>query len=385
MTQSPVVRSCLAGLGGVSILVGTLFLAQFASERRFLMVLGPLEPAAYTRPPVKNSANAARYFLAACGKLRLEPEQAQALANWDPELEEPTPQLGALAQHNEASLRLAREAASLKDSFYGLDYSSGFVASLPDLPRLLALGRLLAVEALIARSRGETGRAAAALGALGSLAASLEREPGLSPFTAGLLLERWQLIGVAKACSDPSFPRKRAAELLQSLSQEPLLQGFTRVVGLEEASLRQALAQRQGWTTFLADAWVRWRSSERALSLASLAAKPTVFWHLRLREGRLENHEFRLLATLAQAQGVTTSRVLVATGLTLSLHVANYGGLPESLGLYPEATKPTCFTGELIELAQSSACLRVPRGKKLWRELGLPQPSPPFSLCLPGL
>ncbi|MGQ9834743.1 MAG: hypothetical protein ACUVRQ_01970 [Thermoanaerobaculaceae bacterium] len=382
MTQSRVVRSCLAGLGGVAFLVGSLFLARFASERRFLAVLGPLEPGAYTRPPVKSGTNAARYFLAACGKLRVEPEQAQMLANW--EVGEPTPQLVALAQQNQASLRLAMQAASLKESFYGLDYSSGFATSFPELPRLVALGRLLALEALVAESRGETGRAVAALGALGRLAASLEREPGLSPFTAGLLLERCQLIAVTKVFCDPSFPRKRAAELLQTLSQEPLLQGFTRVVGLEEASLRQALVASQDWTTFLADAWVRWRSSERALSLAGLVAKPTTSWCRRLQHGRVENQSFRLLATLAQAQGVTTSRVLVATGLTLALHAGDHGELPKNLGLYPEATKPTCFTGELMEFMENSACLHVPGGRELWQKLQLPQPPAPFSLCLSG-
>lgn len=382
MTQSRLVRFCLAGLGGGAFLVGTLLLARFASERRFLAVLGPLEPGAYTRPPVKSGTNAARYFLAACGKLRVKPEQAQILADWDGK--EPTPQLVAIVQQNEASLRLAMQAASLKESFYGLDYSSGFATSLPDLSKLVALGRLLALGALVAKSRGEIGRAVTALGALGSLAASLEREPGLSPFTAGLLLERLQLIAVTRVFFDPSFPRKLASELLQSLSQEPLLQGFTRVVGLEEASLRQALVARQGWTTFLAEAWVRWRSSERALSLAGLAAKPTTSWCRRLQDGRVENQEFRLLATLAQAQGVTSSRVLVATGLALALHVGNHGQVPKSLGLYPEATKPSCFTGELMEFVETSACLHVPGGRELWQKLELPRPSPPFFLCLSG-
>jgi hypothetical protein len=247
MTRSPWVRLALALLALTVLALGALRSARVWAERQFEKELGSLEPAAYTRPAVKTDDNAARYFLAAVGKLRVEEEETKLLAAWALHPEDPADgRLSALVAKNEPALRLAKQGAGLFSSFYGLDYASGFHAALPDLPQLVTLGRLLGLEARLARERGETGRMVSALSALASLAASLESEPGITVFHAGVSLERLQLAELALALEDPRLPTAKLAQLRDAFSPVALEEVFRRVVGLEEASLRQEVPEKPG-------------------------------------------------------------------------------------------------------------------------------------------
>jgi len=383
MTRSPAVRLALFSLLVAGVAIGALRLARVAAEDRFARQLGPLSPAAYTRGSVKSEANAARFFLAACRKLELSAEDVRVLQACDPAASEPpSPRLGQLVAAQEPALRLAAQGALLWESFYGLDYSEGFRASLPDLPQLAALGKLLYLQARWETSRGSFARASAALQALGSLAASLEQEPGLAPHLAGLSLERWQLWGLAHTLAAKPLPRGRAAELAQGLSPVDLAAQFPKVVGLEEASLRQAVGYRGGVGSFLAEDWARWRGASRALALAQLAAKPAAAWAETLASPGVSNHEARLLATLAQGQGVLAARKLLAAALACAEHRAQHGSLPESLGVLPGAGQGEPFAGKLLSYDPAAGRLEVPEGRSLWAKLKLPLPPPPFAVTL---
>mgnify|MGYP001149803082 CR=1 FL=1 len=383
MTRSPVVRLALASLLVAGVAIGALRLFRLAAEGRFVRELGPLEPALYTRPNVKTENNAARFFLAACRKLELAPAEATLLQACDPaDPAPPSPRLGQLVASNEPALRLAAHGAFTWESFYGLDYSDGFQARLPDLPQLVVLGKLLYFQARWELHRDRVARAATALQALGSLAASLELEAGLGPHLAGLTLERWQLWGLVHTLAEKPLPRGRALELARGLSPVDLTAQFPRVVGLEEASLRQATPWRTGPGSFLAEDWSRWRGASRALSLGRLPAKPAAVWAGKLKDPRLPNHEARLLSTLAQAQGVLAARRLVAAALACAEHREEHGSWPKTLGVLPASAQPEPFTGELLFYDPGAGRLEVPGGVSLWRKLKLPQPPPPFAVAL---
>lgn len=384
MTRSPWVRAALGLLGAVALVFAGVRVARVAVEGQFVKSLGPLEPAAYTRPPVKAEANAARYFLAAAGKLTLTPEEAKALAAANPVgFEGSLPAVEGLLARNDGALRLAKEGAGLWQSYYGLDYSAGLQTRLADMPQLVLLGRLLALEAQLATARRETGRLAKALSALGSLAASLEQEPGLTVFAAGLTLERWQLALLGQAASNSGLSRVRVASLVPVLSPINLPALFPRVVALEEASLRHALPEPSGLGQVLATDYLRLRSARHALQLAGMARQPCARWASSLSWSELDNHSARLLSVLAQAQGVTAARSLVRAALAASRHYAEHGALPLSLAVVPEASTPNPFTGEPLAFRRDEGVLEVPHGEELWRQLALPAPPPPFSVSLP--
>lgn len=384
MTRSPWVRLALALLALTVLALGALRSARVWAERQFEKELGSLEPAAYTRPAVKTDDNAARYFLAAVGKLRVEEEEAKLLAAWALHPEDPADgRLSALVAKNEPALRLARQGAGLFSSFYGLDYASGFHAALPDLPQLVTLGRLLGLEARLARERGEAGRMASALSALASLSASLESEPGITVFHAGVSLERLQLAELALALEDPRLPNARLAQLRDAFSPVALEEVFRRVVGLEEASLRQEVPEKTGLATFgAADFW-RFSSAQEARKLAALGAQPCARWAADTRWEELGNHEARLLLVLAQAQGVRASRLLLQAATLCLRHHGEHGSLPASLGFFPEALRENPFTGKPLAYDASTGSLAVPDGVTLWSTLRLPAPPPPFTVRLP--
>ncbi|MCS7182103.1 MAG: hypothetical protein NZ869_03220 [Thermoanaerobaculum sp.] len=383
MIRSPWVRGALV-LAALAVVCSLgLYTWRVWLEGEFVRRLGPLEPAAYTRPPVRSEANAARYFLAAAGRLRLSAAEGQLLAQWagEPTLA-PGAALAALVARNEAALRLARQGAGLEESFYGLDYSLGFRAQLPDLPQLVSLGRLLLLEARLARERGEQATMAAALAALGSLAGSLQREPGLMPHLAGLGLERLQLSELVQLLADGRLAPARVAQLRQVIVGDEPLQIFARVVGLEEASLRQSLPPREGFWEFWATEYWRAVSARKALRLASLAQRPGTSWARQVNWEELDNHQARLLTTLALAQGVRALRVAVTAALVCARHQGEHGDLPASLAVVPEALKPNPFTGQPLAYSPEEGVIAVPGAANLWQELRLPPPVPPFTLQL---
>ncbi|MFN3412509.1 MAG: hypothetical protein ACK42L_00410 [Thermoanaerobaculum sp.] len=384
MTRSPWVRLALGLLALTVLALGALRSARVWAERQFERELGSLKPAAYTRPAVKTDDNAARYFLAAVGKLRVEEEEAKLLAVWALHPEDPADgRLAALVAKNEAALRLAKQGAGLFASFYGLDYGSGFHAALPDLPQLVTLGRLLVLEARLARERGETGRMVSALSALASLSASLESEPGITVFHAGVSLERLQLSELALALEDPRLPTTKLSQLREGFSPVALEEVFRRVVGLEEASLRQEVPEKTGLATFgAADFW-RFASAQKARKLAALGARPCALWAAATRWEELSNHESRLLLVLAQAQGVRASRLLLQAATLCLRHHAEHNSLPGSLGFFPEALQKNPFTGQPLAYDAAAGSLAVPDGLSLWSTLHLPAPLPPFTVRLP--
>lgn len=385
MMRSPWVRAALGlFLASVLVLAG-LRAARVWAEGRFVRELGSLDPAGYTRPPVKADANAARFFLAAAGKLRLEPEEVQLLASWAATPGPVDERLAAAVWKNDSALRLARQGAGLFESFYGLDYAAGFHAVLPDLPQLLSLGRLLALDARLARERGETARLGASLSALASLAASLESEPGITVFHAGLGLERLELGELARALEDPRLARGRLVQLEDLFSPVELERVFPQVVGLEEVSLRRQLPETGGFSdSWAADYW-RWRSAQKARHLAALAGLPCGVWAKAARWDEISNHEARLLATLAEAQGVRAARLLVQAASVCVRHQAEHGGMPGSLAVLPAALKPNPFTGVPLAYQAAAGDISVPQGAELWRELALPAPPPPFAVSLPAM
>lgn len=380
MKRSPLLLVALALLGLLVALLMGLRWARVRAEREFAQRLGPLLPAAYSRPPVKTDSNAARYFLAACGKLQLSGEEAKLLGSLDPRsLPLPSPSLERLLAKNQPALRLALPGALLPESFYGLDYTSGFQARLPDLPQLVSLGKLLYLQAHL--RRGDLASAVASLQALGKLAESLQKEPGLTPFLAGLALERWQLWGLAQLLQGGPLPKAKAEELARSLSSVTMEGQFPAVVGLEEASLRQALERGKSWLSFGAEDWWRWRGARQALALARLAAEPTIRWQGLFRRG--EDDQLRLLFALAQGQGVQASRQLVAGALELAASGAEEGEQQGSWEKLPQAQGKNPFTGTPVVFQPLEGVLLLPEAEKLWEQLQLPLPPPPFALSLP--
>lgn len=379
------IRAAVGLFFAVLVASAAMHAARVWTERQFTSEVGSLDPSDYTRPPVKSEANAARFFLAAAGKLRLEPDDAQLLASWAASPQAVDERLVAILGRNEAAVRLAKQGAGLFESFYGLDYTSGFRTTLPDLPQLLSLGRLLAVEAALARERGEAARLGPPLAALATLAASLQSEPGLTVFHAGLALERLGLGELSRALEDPRLPRGRLAQLREVLSPVEVEGVFRRVVGLEEASLRRELPEQGGISALWAREFWRWRSAQKARGLAALAGFPCHKWAKTKRWNELPNHEARLLATLAEAQGVRAARLLVQAAWVCVRHQAEHGGMPGTLAVVPAALKPNPFTGVPLAYQPASGDLGVPGGAELWRELALPSPPPPFAVSLPVL
>lgn len=377
------VRVALGLLAATLLLVVGVRVARVLAEGQFVRELGSLDPAAYTRPAVKTDNNAARYFLAAAGKLRVEPEEAKLLASWASDPQSPVPdRLLLLASSNEPALQLARRGAGLFESFYGVDYSAGFHAALPDLPHLMTLGRLLSLNARLARERGECHRSLSSLAALASLAASLEWEPGVTFFYAGFGLERLQLGELARWLPEASHLRCRFASFSGLFSPVLPETVFPKVVGLEEASLRRELPEKTGLTSFLATDFLRFRSAQKAQKLAALASRPCAQWARDTAWEELSNHDSRLLLALAQAQGVRASRLLVEAATLCLRHHAEHGSLPASLGFLPDAMRANPFTGQPLSYDATTGTLAVPDGEALWSALNLPAPPPPFTVRL---
>lgn len=378
------VRAALGLFAATLLLSAGLRVARVWAEGQFARELGSLDPSAYTRPAVKTDNNAARYFLAAAGKLRVEPEEAKLLASWASAPQNPVPdRLSALVSNNEPALLLARRGAGLFESFYGIDYSAGFHATLPDLPKLTTLGRLLGLSARLARERGECSRSVSSLAALASLAASLESEPGLTFFYAGLSLERLQLGELAQLLGEAPHLRCRWASFSGVFSPVSPEAVFPKMVGLEEASLRRELPERTGLTSLWATDFLRFRAAQKARKIAALPSRPCAQWARRTAWEELPNHESRLLLALAQGQGVKASRVLMEAATLCLRHQAEHRSLPASLGVFPEASRANPFTGQPISYEVGTGTLSVPEADALWSVLRLPTPPPPFTVRLP--
>jgi hypothetical protein len=138
----------------------------------------------YTQVP--DSQNAALILTKACSQPGLA-ENSSTMTfigdkTWFPERghlldEEAKAELSAVLATNKALLDLLHSASAFTNSRYPIDLRQGFNVPLPHLARLKGSIQLVAAEALLNASRGESEKALATLRAAGAIADSLAEEP----------------------------------------------------------------------------------------------------------------------------------------------------------------------------------------------------------------
>lgn len=193
----------LVGLGGISALRLANAVAAPGAPGYDLT---DLVPADFEKPAIPDADNAAAWLQAGSGAVKRSDEERQAVAEanlvpyemWSPKLRAAVRE--SLDRHR-GGLETLHMAAGLERSSYGIDYSKGVQARLPDLLDLLDAARLLELEARVALADGREQQTLTALATMTSLSRSLGEESTLITALVSIACERMQLTAAAEVAA----------------------------------------------------------------------------------------------------------------------------------------------------------------------------------------
>ncbi len=364
----------------VTKLVGRHRLAR--AKAAFANAYGPPDPSAWEIANDERRPNAARLVRAAALALEFEGDERDLLMHADtgsPQAwsESQIRGLARLVERSRPSLELARRTIDIADSSYGVRCS--FDTSLPPLRRIRELGKLLSVEAQLARGRNDDEAATRALKTQSRIVASLTSEGPFSMYLMAAAIEgegaklvaawlqapaartseRSFVEGVAAALptSDPlaDWRRARAVEALAILNAHAVDFGAS-------AGPRNPLVQLVATFSFWPlEELIQAEVMDSAVWMATLSrAKPRPDF---LRRSSLESRQYlphkwiaaimepSLRLTLRTATEMLSRRQLVRAGLQLRALGLDAGAYPASRPDLDVLRTPDPITGRPLVYA----------------------------------
>ena len=396
MEKSSQVRPSIraAAVAVVILLVGLLTATAWSrsqrrgAEEELRAVVGPPESVAYPSPQVPADRNAALPLTEAVRLLEVPEAHRPHLVALTlvPDVSWTAPQQ-ELAERflaaNPDALAQLYEAGRLRESGFGLvdetEEPAEVQSRLPAL-QLLWAQRLLVTDAGSARRDGDRGRFEAALAAMTSLAAALEREAPFLSAVTGVAAEQMLLAVVQRTLAQPECDTLTVELLQTAVVREDLRLAWHRVIANEdrqaELSLRRhGQPEHPSWLERIALDRERSRQLRLYTALARALATPygsTPDWRA---EREREVSRWAPLAVPAlidgavRVQATLAGRQLAAVGLWLRARGLADGAYPTSLDGCPEAEAEDAFCGRALVLTPSDdggATVAVDGGQPLW-------------------
>lgn len=276
-------------------------------------------------------------------------------ADWSKELEHSVRQA---LDRQRGALETLHRAGSMEASSYGIDYTEGLRAEMPDLLSLLKACRLLLAEARVAAADGDELRTITALATMGAMASSLERESAILTALVGIACERMMLRAAAEAltCHQPWSADTRFLDGLEgTLSTEDLAAMMHRVFDawalVETKALGDGTGESKAWT----EAGVTVAEiNEVAGILHELVAVPYGSASDRFIEpppGASSGANLVLVNlrdAIAREQAALAQRQLVRSAIELRRIGLADGSYPVDRSVVAELTGPDPFTGRRL-------------------------------------
>jgi|GEM_PF-2072988 len=298
----------------------------------------------------------------------------------------------AIVARNAGGLLILDRARSCITSNFYIDYSHVASTKIPRLIDFLYAARLLRAKATLEFRRGRLEESAHTAEMLGSLAASMEREPVLIVLLVGGTVERLQLSAVQDLVQSSSANLDLLARLGSSLLTTNLTAQYRRSLVVDSAwmmgeiyeelseakprlpsfpwAIRQmpdlAAAQLLDLQRELASIGEGPYSVSKKAILTSVSRRSflTGSWD----EGVLENK----LNAAARISSVLSNRRLAALAIGLRLGAEEARRYPSDLSAYAEAVEPDPFTGKPLHYqvrADGSAELTSPGAAEMLAEI----------------
>ena len=313
------------------------------------------------RETVPAEENAAEWLMAGAAAVVWSEDDLTAIgeasnlpaADWSPTLEL---SVREALERQRGALETLHRAASMERSSYGIDYRSGLSAQMPDLMALIKACRLLLAEARVAAVDGDRERSLTALGSMGRLASSLERESAILTALVGVACERMMLRAAAEVlvCDQPWVDDPLFVDQLEgTLSGEDLAAMMHRVFDAWTLVETKALTGGSDEAGAWAQAGITRADIERGASLLhELVDTPYGSAPDRFTEPPADAALGTVLANIREAiprhQAALAQRRLVQTAIALrriGLRDGAYPGRPDSVA---ELTRPDPLTGRPI-------------------------------------
>lgn len=355
MTDSLWIRRLVIVAAGCVIvgLAATLAVQIARANNDLDSKLAALEAAAI--PPEQN---ASQWLSAGAAAVVWADDDLQAIgqasnlpyADWTPEL---VASVRDALDRQRGALETLHRAATLERSSYGIEYSQGLHAEMPDLLSLLKACRLLLAESRVAAADGDEDAAITALATMGRMASSLERESAILTALVGVASERMMLRAAAEVLvcgqpwtADPGF----VDELEGTLSTEDLGAMMHRVFDawtlVETKSLAEGTDSSKAWS----EAGVAAADIERAAAiLHRLVDTPYGSAPQRFTEDHADTALDTVLANISEAiprsQATLAQRQLVRAAIELRRIALADGAYPTDRAAVADLTVPDPFTG----------------------------------------
>jgi hypothetical protein len=373
----------LIGLAAVTAL---RMAGAVAPQEQLAYDFSDFDAADFEKPEIPNDENAASWLQAGAGSIERSVEEKGAVApatflpyaEWSPTLERTVRE--ALERHR-GGLETMHMGVGLERSSYGIRYSEGIRAKIPDLLVLLDANRLLMLDAQVALADDEEQRTLNALATMSRLASSLAEESTLITTLVAIACERMQLTVAAEILgsdtpwvADARFLDELEATISDADGAELIGRDFDAWSAVMELHLN-GLAPGDDEVygdieVTLADADKDLFADTRADLLARLAVpfgrNPNAL--TRTNSDTLYDSErgdvFADMEGFSKAigrlQSVHSQRQLVRAAVAMRRHVHSHGAYPAERPAVPELTEPDPFTGRpLIYEPQPDGSLKL--------------------------
>lgn len=373
------------------------------AERRFSAEVGPIDLASHAVPSTEEGRRSARKLAGAAQAIAL-PEgkekdaflrlQDEPISQWTPE---DRARLGKVLADNASALSLLRELPAGPEAMLAIPYREGARAKLPNLLDGINAAKLLRLDAMDALSSADLERAITDVETLGAIARAYERESALIVVLVGTAVERFQLLAIRDALSDPALRPEHVERLRGSLPAEDLDAALKRAFGFEVASTARSfrrgdheyqeslgVAPPRAWRVlsnvaedlFLARLLVRYTDLAACMTGGAAA----------YRELHARGMGWPNIESSVPRLGLTgTLRRLASAALDVRSAALGDGRYPDTLPDAHRGADP--FTGAEIRYARAddgSATLEFPGAEGLVDEFQVIGTRPSFHWTLPG-
>lgn len=341
-----------AAASAILALAATLAVRFVGASDQITAKLAELETA-----PIPPEQNAAEWLMAGAAAVVWSDADTKAIgeasygpaSEWSPELQASVRealdrQLGAL--------ETLHRAASLERSSYGIDYSHGIRAEMPNLLSLIRACRLLLAEARVAAADGDEDRAITALTTMGSMVSSLERESTILTALIGIACERMMLRATAETlisghpwADQPAFLDALERTLPTEDLTDTLHRGFDTFALVNIKALGERPERAEGWVEGITAA----DYDHAAASLNRLVDIPYGSAPERFKESDPDAPLTELIANtrlaIPRAQAALAQRQLVRAAIALRRIGLADGAYPADRSIVAELSTPDPFTG----------------------------------------
>ncbi len=328
-------------------------------------------PVDFEKPPIPDQENAAAWLQTGAAAVKRSDEEKRSLADGNllPYEEWPADLQGAVRaslDHHREGLDMLHRAAGLERSSYGIRYSEGEQARLPELLDLLDAARLLQLEARVALADGRRDETLTALATMDRLGRTLGDESTLITALVGIACERMQLITAAEVVAsgqpwvaDHDVLGRLARSAADADGAEMIGRIFDAWTAVMEQHLNHVPVERTAEDDNLEEslrgvsrAVVADTRAELLRRLATpfgqdpdgLAADaPGTLLDSRLRGSFADMESF--IKTIGRLQSVEAQRQLVRAAVALRREGLDQGSYPVRRPSIADLTHPDPFTG----------------------------------------